>query len=134
MKVYKDLTNEEIDRMENLYIKSFLMVKDIAKIFNVKPAVVFYACCGLKRINYTKNYNREVPRGEESYLSKLTEENVKNIIFRLLKGERQWTIAKDYGVNQSTISCIKTGQTWKALWQKQVKLHKFNTEVIKESQ
>ena len=44
--------------------------------------------------------------------SKLTMEQVKEIRQRLANGEKQYKIAKDYGVWPSTISDIKTRTTW----------------------
>ena len=44
--------------------------------------------------------------------SKLNEEQVKQIREKLNLGLSQRTIAKEYGVNQPTISFINTGKTW----------------------
>ena len=44
--------------------------------------------------------------------NKLVKEQVIDIKKRLIKGENKTTIAKDYNVDASTISCINTGKVW----------------------
>ena len=51
-------------------------------------------------------------RGESHKLSKLTEENVREIRSRLTGGENQRVIAADFGVHRHTVSDIKLGKTW----------------------
>lgn len=52
--------------------------------------------------------------GAEHILAKLTDSDVANIRGRLANGERQKDIASDYGVDQSTISNIARGLTYRA--------------------
>jgi hypothetical protein len=47
-----------------------------------------------------------------SLSSKLTLSQVQEIRDRIGRGEKQRDIASEYGVNQSTISLIKTGKNW----------------------
>jgi hypothetical protein len=51
-------------------------------------------------------------RGQQPPAAKLTQEDVLGIAERLRVGETQASIAKAYGVHQTTISDIKTGLTW----------------------
>jgi hypothetical protein len=55
---------------------------------------------------------REAPRGEQNGHAKLANEDIPAILTALAAGERQGSIAKRYGVNQSQISRIKSGQAW----------------------
>lgn len=50
--------------------------------------------------------------GERHHNSKLTEEAVRDIRRRRVLGEKQTSIAKDYGVHQTTISEIDCGHYW----------------------
>ena len=50
--------------------------------------------------------------GEDSGGAVLAEKQVVEILRRLSKGERQNALAKEYGVNNSTISCIARRKTW----------------------
>ena len=51
-------------------------------------------------------------RGEANGRAKLTEQDVCEIQVMLGKKIPQWVIAKKYGVDQTTISCINTGKSW----------------------
>lgn len=55
---------------------------------------------------------RIAPRGEESGLSKLTEEEVQAI---QADSRRQIDIARDFGISQSHVSAIKHGLVWRHL-------------------
>lgn len=52
------------------------------------------------------------PRGGRNYSNKLTEDQVREIRRRLGNREKASTLAKEYGLNQATVSNIKTGKTW----------------------
>lgn len=52
------------------------------------------------------------PMGEESYMAKLTNDEVLNIKSRLLAGEHYRDIANDYSVGWHTVRCILTGKSW----------------------
>jgi len=43
----------------------------------------------------------------------LTPEQVRDIRTRLLLGERQNALAKEYGVDRTNVSLISTGKTWR---------------------
>lgn len=51
-------------------------------------------------------------RGNKNPCAKLNKANVSDIRMRLLSGESQAALAKSHGVDQSTISDIKTRRTW----------------------
>jgi hypothetical protein len=51
-------------------------------------------------------------RGSLVPVAKFTEADVLQIRERIAQGERQRSIAKEYGVAESTISAIKRGQNW----------------------
>jgi len=51
--------------------------------------------------------------GSRNRSAKLTEAEVLTIRQRLIDGERGTTLAKEYGVTTSVISCIKNRTTWK---------------------
>ncbi len=51
--------------------------------------------------------------GEKSKKAKLTAEKVFLILKYLDMGESQQSIAKEFDVNQTLISAIKLGRTWK---------------------
>lgn len=52
-------------------------------------------------------------RGEKNHKSKLTETDVKRIRRLVASGTRQSQLAKEYGVNFSTIFHIIQGKTWR---------------------
>ena len=54
-------------------------------------------------------------RGEKNPQAKLTEADVHNIKERIMNGEKQGDIAKDYGMKQYTISDIKRERRWKGV-------------------
>lgn len=51
--------------------------------------------------------------GERAPGAKLKNDEVKEIKFRLLRGDRQDGIAEDYGVHFATISAIHCGKSWR---------------------
>ena len=57
-------------------------------------------------------YPSQTPKGESSGMSKLTEENVRFIKNNLSK-HTQTHLAKLFNVNQTTVSVIATGKSWK---------------------
>lgn len=71
-----------------------------------------------------KKIYKEVEREDGVYIphtknqgknNKLSAENVKDILLRLLKGERANKLAKEYGVSPTTIGLIKNKKTWRHL-------------------
>jgi len=52
------------------------------------------------------------PRGERQAGARLTEASIPVIRGRLKSGEYQKSIAKDFGVSESTITAINTGRSW----------------------
>jgi len=53
------------------------------------------------------------PKGEQSSAHKLKDADVLTVKKRLANGELAGRIAKDYGLDTTTIRAIKIGQTWK---------------------
>jgi uracil-DNA glycosylase len=56
---------------------------------------------------------RNVPCGEDHYLSKLTDEDVLDARRRRAAGERISTLAAEYGVTETTIASVCRGESWK---------------------
>ena len=68
---------------------------------------------GTQKENQEDKSNRgNSTRGSKSHLSKLTEEQVREIKNRIENGERNMEIYKDYGVSRDLISKIRTGKLW----------------------
>lgn len=55
---------------------------------------------------------RTIMHGSKWHRSKIKESDVKKIRILLTKGVSQYSIANKFGINQSTISDIKTGRCW----------------------
>lgn len=53
--------------------------------------------------------------GERSHLSKLTEEQAREIKRRLQAGESQAALAREFGIGVSALWALKTGRTWRHL-------------------
>jgi hypothetical protein len=53
--------------------------------------------------------------GEKGPGAKVTEQDVKEIIAALARGEEQHVIAARYGIGQTSVSNIKLGKTWRLL-------------------
>lgn len=58
--------------------------------------------------------------GSKNHTAKLTEVQVIEIITRLRTGESKAVLAKEFGVNISTIYRIITGETWRHLQPKRI--------------
>lgn len=56
-----------------------------------------------------------VVRGERASPAKLTEEQARSILQRVGTGERQITLAREFGVSRSSIGRLISGDTWKHL-------------------
>lgn len=69
-------------------------------------------CTQSYNIKHAFANNLASQQGEKNSCAKLTEDNVKEIIQRLLNGETQESIAKDYGVSFHAISEIKRKKNW----------------------
>lgn len=65
--------------------------------------------------NPARLYPEKVVRGEKAPWSKLTEAKVIDAKRRYAAGEKQASIARDFGVHQSAISDVITGRKWKHL-------------------
>lgn len=51
--------------------------------------------------------------GEKHPQAKLTAEKVREIRARLAAGEKQCNLAKEFGLNQTSLHQLKTRKTWK---------------------
>ncbi len=60
-----------------------------------------------------KAHPESIRRGSQNPMAKLNEEQVAEIKRRLAAGEKRQPIARDYGINPTIISMIKTGKIWK---------------------
>jgi len=77
----------------------------------VNPAHLFL---GSNQDNVTDMVAKDrVQRGMRHHKAKLTDDQVEQIRVRLVRGERQRLIAADYGVTQSCVSMIGTGESRK---------------------
>jgi hypothetical protein len=57
----------------------------------------------------------KIARGERHGMAKLSEDQVREIRRRLIKGQRGKDIAGEFSVGADAISKIKTGHTWKSV-------------------
>jgi len=75
-------------------------------------------------------------RGENHYLTHLSEKEVADIKSRLCDGERTRDLAAEYGITHASMSDIKYGRTWKHVpWPKPYEPRKdgwLSVEVVKE--
>jgi len=65
-----------------------------------------------RRFTNHKSTSKSFPRGERAPRAKLTADQVREIDRRLLAGEAHKTMAREYGVAESTISAIRRGTSW----------------------
>ena len=63
--------------------------------------------------HHARTHPERLARGEDAGMAKLDDDKVREIRARLARGERQVDLARAFGVNQPTISCIKRRATWK---------------------
>jgi HNH endonuclease len=84
---------------------------------DVRPCVnVRHMFLGDQRINMADmNAKQRHCRGEAVPQAKLTEEDVREIRAAIARGEAQVSIAKRFGIDQSNVSQIKRGFSWKWL-------------------
>lgn len=54
-----------------------------------------------------------IARGKRNGLAKLSDEKIREIRSAVMAGTKQKIVAERYGVDQSNISCIVRGKTWK---------------------
>lgn len=64
-------------------------------------------------LHHLRRYPHLVRRGERSPSAKLNETQVRTIIGRLAKGERQTDIAREYNVTNQLIWRIANNKCWK---------------------
>jgi hypothetical protein len=64
-------------------------------------------------ISKLESYKPRIPLGEDKHNTKFTNKQAREIIARHLNGEKMTSIARDFGVNHSTISRLVNGKTWK---------------------
>lgn len=69
-------------------------------------------------IDWKNNFIIDGNLGENHYLSKLTEQNVVDIVNKNKLGMSQNKLSKEYGISRRTIQDILTGKTWKKITQK----------------
>jgi hypothetical protein len=85
----------------------------VARDFPVRRDQISSIMCGQSWAHFTGIKGGTGPRrGSDKLGAKLTETDVLEIVRRHQAGERQTHIAKDYPVNQSTISKIVRGTRW----------------------
>ena len=78
----------------------------------INPEHLFVGTRADNHMDMLKKGRRKDLKGEERFNSKLLSSQVVDIKKQLLQGVRQSDIARQYGVNQTLISAIKTGKIW----------------------
>ena len=130
---YKAITKNQIRRLSNLkglttankkefkrlYLEENESATYLAKIFKIrtKTALDFAKTLTDEYVLSFKNKNR-----------KLTSYAVKKILIRIMRGERQIDLAKEYNVSASNINNIYHGRLWKHIFQGVQK--KYNIEIL----
>lgn len=120
------LNPNDVSNIQTLYSTTTLTLKEISALYNVSTSIIHYH---VKNI-YSENKLRGVGAvGKNCYLTKLTETSVKKILISRMKGGcSQKEIANRYNVDQSTVSRILRGKTWKHLFQGVKK--KYKKEIL----
>ncbi len=78
----------------------------------VNPAHLFLGTPGDNNRDRFAKGRFPSPSGSAHYRAKFDEASVRDVLARLAKGERQRSVARSFGVNQSAISKIARGITW----------------------
>lgn len=81
----------------------------------VNPSHLFLGTCKDNTQDCIRKGRFTSLKGERSSSAKLKENDVLNILQKLKTGSTQTELARQYGVDTSTISHIKTGIRWKYL-------------------
>ena len=115
------LTTEQINSLPEMKESGYL-TKDIARIFGVSYSCIrrHLGALGVlqrypkkwseKRKSYQKQKHTV---GSSNHNSKLTDDKIREIKKMLNEGHKQIDIGKQFGVEQTTISSIKMGRSWK---------------------
>lgn len=115
-------SKEELDEKEIYWINYYNAVES-DEFYNISPGgdggntIAGYTDDQLKEYKIRKSELLKIvsPKGEKAGPSKLKENEVKEIIIRLLNNEFNSDIAKDYNVSPGTIDDIRKHKTWKYL-------------------
>ncbi len=126
------LTLKDIEEIRGLYTTSTITMQHLSERYRVTPTTIWRH---LKDIGH-KNKSRGVGSVEEDCnFTKLNRKQARQILlFRLRDGMTQSKIAMRFNVDQSTISNICTGKTWKHLFQgikKRYNVEQLNIEMKK---
>lgn len=110
------LTNAQAAEINALLIDGTIPLSDIAKRYGVKKSVVDNISMGQTWRHITMSTKppggKPSKRGEFNGNALLNEADVIKIRQRIKAGETIAQIARDYSVNRSTVSRIKSGQLW----------------------
>lgn len=71
------------------------------------PMADYVARCGSCHSKYDRSNRRE-----DQWIRKLTADDVRDIRVRIANGESMNVVAEDYGVSNTAIKKIKSGQNW----------------------
>lgn len=114
-------SSHELCEKERYWISYFDAVSS-DKFYNIAPGGVGgNVRAGYSQEQYEESENRRIQAvsnaskkryGERASMSKLSEDDVKDIIIRLLDNEFPSDIARDFGVSIQTIFDIRNKQTW----------------------
>lgn len=109
------LTEQDVKNIR-LLLQNKTQPKKIAKLFNVNPETIrginrgeHWAHIPGKKVIIPK----DMPKGSNQYFAKLTEEKVKDILIKLKAGVPGNQLAKQYGVQRSTIYGIRDKKAWR---------------------
>jgi hypothetical protein len=108
------LSRDEVLEIVDL-LKADVSQTEIANIFLVDISTISMISIGKNWSNVTGiKYQKSGPRkGSLSKLSKLTEEQVREIKIRLRNGEKGYILADEFNVKSMAISRIKNNKSWK---------------------
>jgi transcriptional regulator len=63
--------------------------------------------------HWTRTTPEKVTRGTRVNTAKLTEEKVREIRLRVAAGQKQTSVAREFGVRNTNVSAIVRRETWK---------------------
>lgn len=116
------LIKEQVFEILDLYYNKKEIQKNIAKKYGVSNGAISGICCGRKWKSCYKEFmvlypNHSDLRDQRSHDSRLTEKQAFEILdLYYNKKERQVDIAKRYNMDQSTMSYVCRGKTWKSCY------------------
>lgn len=109
----RTVSMEQFNEIIYYLSKTKISIPEISKITNVKSGTIYQIYFREQYVDLTEDY--EFNKRKCGWDQKLDEEKVANIICRILNGDFYSDIAKDFGVERSTIDDIVNRKIWKNL-------------------